>query len=300
MRMKHDLKGLPFTIFEITPVLAGWSADEKYRVVTKDGVFLLRLSPEDQYERKLIEFQAMQKMAELGIPMSRAIDMGRYEHGVYSLQEWIEGEDAEALIPTLPTNEQARLGKMAGGILKTIHSIPRSGEFEDWDTLFNRKIDKRIQNYLACPLTYEGDAFFFRAIERHRGLLKNRPQSCHHGDYHVGNMMIDRDSQLVLIDFDRLDFGDPWEEFNRLFWSVKASAIFAKALVDAYFDSLIPSCFWELFQLYISVNALSSLPWAIPFGDKDVSNMREMAGILLDWYPKEDECIPTWYRGNSI
>ena len=57
MRMKHDLKGLPFTIFEITPVLAGWSADEKYRVVTKDGVFLLRLSPEDQYERKLIEFQ---------------------------------------------------------------------------------------------------------------------------------------------------------------------------------------------------------------------------------------------------
>ena len=232
MRMKHDLKGLPFTIFEITPVLAGWSADEKYRVVTKDGVFLLRLSPEDQYERKLIEFQAMQKMAGLGVPMSRAIDMGRYEHGVYSLQEWIEGEDAEALIPTLPTNEQARLGKMAGGILKTIHSIPRSGEFEDWDTLFNRKIDKRIQNYLACPLTYEGDAFFFRAIERHRGLLKNRPQSCHHGDYHVGNMMIDRDSQLVLIDFDRLDFGDPWEEFNRLFWSVKASAIFAKALVD--------------------------------------------------------------------
>lgn len=298
--MKHDLKGLPFTIFEITPVLAGWSADEKYRVVTKDGVFLLRLSPEDQYERKLIEFQAMQKMAGLGVPMSRAIDMGRYEHGVYSLQEWIEGEDAEALIPALPTNEQARLGKMAGDILKTIHSIPRSGEFEDWDTLFNRKIDKRIQNYLACPLKYEGDAFFFRAIERYRGLLKNRPQSCHHGDYHVGNMMIDRDGQLVLIDFDRLDFGDPWEEFNRLFWSVKASAIFAKALVDAYFDSLIPSCFWELFQLYISVNALSSLPWAIPFGDKDVSNMREMAGILLDWYPKEDECIPTWYREHSI
>ncbi len=298
--MNHDLKVLPFTIFEITPVLAGWSADEKYRVVTKDGVFLLRLSPEDQYERKLIEFQAMQKMAGLGVPMSRAIDMGRYEHGVYSLQEWIEGEDAEALIPTLPTNEQARLGKMAGGILKTIHSIPRSGEFEDWDTLFNRKIDKRIQTYLACPLKYEGDAFFFRAIERYRGLLKNRPQSCHHGDYHVGNMMIDRDGQLVLIDFDRLDFGDPWEEFNRLFWSVKASAIFAKALVDAYFDSLIPSCFWELFQLYISVNALSSLPWAIPFGDKDVSNMREMAGILLDWYPKEDECIPTLYPEHSI
>ena len=116
MRMKHDLKGLPFTIFTITPVLAGWSAEEKYRVVTKDGVFLLRLSPEDQYERKLIEFQAMQKMAELGIPMSRAIDMGRYERGVYSLQEWIEGEDAETLIPTLPTNEQARLGKMAGGL----------------------------------------------------------------------------------------------------------------------------------------------------------------------------------------
>ncbi len=35
--MNHDLKGLPLTPFEITPVLAGWSADEKYRVVTKNG-----------------------------------------------------------------------------------------------------------------------------------------------------------------------------------------------------------------------------------------------------------------------
>ena len=29
-------------------------------------------------------------------------------------------------------------------------------------------------------------------------------------------MMIGNDKQLYIIDFNRNDFGDPWEEFNRI------------------------------------------------------------------------------------
>lgn len=46
---------------------------------------------------------------------------------------------------------------------------------------------------------------------------ENRPQCFQHGDYHIGNMMIEN-GKLVVIDFDRYDFGDPWEEFNRIVW----------------------------------------------------------------------------------
>jgi len=29
------------------------------------------------------------------------------------------------------------------------------------------------------------------------------------------------DDELIIIDFDRYDFGAPWEEFNRIVWSAK-------------------------------------------------------------------------------
>ena len=56
-------------------------------------------------------------------------------------------------------------------------------------------------------------------------MLANRPQSFQHGDYHIGNMMIEN-NKIVIIDFDRYDFGDPWEEFNRIVWC--AQAVFGK------------------------------------------------------------------------
>lgn len=294
----RGLGGLPFRIFEANTVLAGWSSDHKFKVKTEDGIFLLRISPEDQYDRKRQAFDAMKKIEKLDVPMSRAVRFGRCNTGVYVLQEWIEGEGAERAISSLPQGEQARLGKEAGRYLHIIHSIKRQGVFEAWDTLFNRKIDQRIRAYRDCPLKLCDDAMFFDAIDQYRPLLKDRPQSCQHGDYHVGNMMIDRKGQLVLIDFDRLDFGDPWEEFNRLSWSVDASPAFASACVDAYFSDNIPSDFWKLLKLYLSVDALSSLPWAIPFGEADVLNMHRKAKLILSWYDDAHPLVPHWYEGN--
>jgi len=38
--------------------------------------------------------------------------------------------------------------------------------------------------------------------------------------------MLEND-ELKIIDFDRCDFGDPGEEFNRIVWSAAASPFFA-------------------------------------------------------------------------
>lgn len=61
----------------------------------------------------------------------------------------------------------------------------------------------------------------------HRHLFKGRPRTYQHGDYHIGNMMIGDDKQLYIIDFNRNDFGDPWEEFNRIVWCAPNTPLFA-------------------------------------------------------------------------
>ena len=58
----------------------------------------------------------------------------------------------------------------------------------------------------------------------------------------------------------------------------------------------VPMDFWNLLALYISSNTLSSLPWAIPFGDDEINTMRNQAQEILVWYDNMSTTVPNWYR----
>ena len=45
----------------------------------------------------------------------------------------------------------------------------------------------------------------------------------------------------------------------------------------------------------ISSNALSSLPWAIPYGQDEIDVMMELADDILDWYDGMNNTVPKWY-----
>jgi len=218
---------------------------------------------------------------------------------VYTIQSWIDGEDAEAIIPHMAKEKQYSYGVEAGRILRDIHSIPAPEGQEEWESYFNRKIDRKIKNYEQCPIKYQNGQAFLDYVNENRHLLKGRPLCFQHGDYHIGNIMIDRTGQLNIIDFDRYDFGDPWEEFNRIVWCAQASPAFACGMVDGYFDGNVPMLFWRLLALYISSNTLSSVPWAIPFGEGEVQVMLKQAEDVLSWYDNMKNPIPTWYRNNK-
>ena len=279
------------------PINKGWSSDKKYCVTDENGTqYLLRVSDKAEHDKKQSEFNMMKQVSALGVPMCQPIEFGISDEGVYSIQSWIDGEDAEDIIPTLSDTEQYVYGLEAGHILRIIHSIPAPAAQEDWETRFNRKMDYKIKKYTECPLKYENGQAFIDYINENRHLLKNRPQTYQHGDYHIGNMMIDSNGKLYIIDFNRNDYGDPWEEFNRIVWGAQKSPIFASGMVNGYFDSDVPQEFWKLLALYISSNTLSSLPWAIPFGADQIEVMVNQAKDVLSWYDNMRNPVPAWYR----
>ncbi len=275
----------------------GWSGDKKYLAVTKDGEkFLYRVSGKETFPGKKAEFEMMKRLQPLGLPMCLPVEFGENADGVYSVQTWIEGRDAEEVVPALSEQEQYRLGCDSGEILRKIHSIPAPDAQEDWETRFNRKMDRKIEGYLACPIKAEGGEKFIEYINSHRHLIKNRPQTFQHGDYHIGNMMIDASGKLWVIDFNRFDFGDPWEEFNRIVWCAQKAPAFAKGMLDGYFDGNVPEIFFETLALYISSNALSSVYWAVPFGEKEIGVMLNQVKDILSWYDGMTTVIPKWYN----
>ena len=309
------IRTMKLTDFQsLSPINYGWSGDKKYRAVTADGTpYFLRITSRGRGDRFTRLFEMQKAVAATGIPMCEPIAIGACEEGVYAAHEWaahewaahvwavhtwIDGEDAELAVPSLAIETQYRLGRDAGKYLTRIHSIPAPADQPDWEPRFNAKIDRKIQMYADCPIHFEGDHHLLRFIEENRHLLKDRPQCFQHGDYHIGNMMLTHEGgvpKIVIIDFDRYDFGDPWEEFNRIVWCAQAAPAFATGLVDGYFNGNVPMEFWRLLALYISSNMLSSVPWAIPFGEGEITTMLNQAQDVLTWYDNMKNPVPTWY-----
>ena len=281
-----------------TEIHKGWSGDRKFCAVDRDGnKYLLRISPIEKADRKKAEYAMAKEVASLGIPMCSPVDFWVCEDGVYSVYSWIDGEDARDALPFCTDAELYAYGAEAGRIQRILHSIPAPKDLPDWEERYNKKLDTKLEKYRSCPLKYEKGDLLVKFVDSNRHLLANRPLTYQHGDYHVGNMMIGKDKKLYIIDFfDRNDFGDPWEDIKPITWDVAVSPVFAKGRIDGYFDRKIPQNFWSLLALYVTAGILSSLPWAIPFGDGEVEIMRKLAADVLDWYDDMSCVVPKWYR----
>ena len=278
------------------PIHKGWSCDSKYCVTDDCGEkYLLRITPFEKSASREDMFRMQQAVAELGVPMCRPVEMGICDDGVYMLQTWINGRDAETVIPTLPKARQYALGLDAGRILRKIHTIPAPEEQPAWEARFNAKMDRKIRAYEDAAFPFDGAEQMIAYLNANRHLLAERPQCFQHGDYHIGNMMLEQ-GKLVIIDFDRYDFGDPWEEFNRITWCAQAAPVFACGMVDGYFDGPVPMEFWKLMALYICSDTLGAFAWAVSFGARELETMQKRAADVLLWYDHMQNPIPTWYR----
>jgi len=277
------------------PINKGWSCDKKYCAAAADGTkYFLRVTPDEKSANREDMFHMQQKAAVLGVPMGEPVEFGKCENGVYIAEKWINGQDAGEVIPYLPDSQQYAYGLSAGRILKIIHSISAPKTQPDWESRFNAKIDRKIKMYHECPIQLDGAENIINYIEANRSLLAGRPQTFQHGDYHIGNMMMEKD-KIIIVDFDRFDFGDPWEEFNRIVWCAQASPLFASGMVNGYFDNQVPDLFWRLLALYIGSNTLSSISWAVPFGEGEINTMLHQAKQVLDWYDNMRNPVPAWY-----
>ena len=93
-----------------------------------------------------------------------------------------------------------------------------------------------------------------------------------------------------------MSWGDPWEEFNRLTWTVQRSPIFASAMLRSYFGGNVPTEFWQLMALYVASNQLSCIAWAIPFGQEEIDVMIHQNREVRAWYKGTyGDGAPEWY-----
>lgn len=283
------------TLVEITE---GWSKDLKIMITTKAGLkYLLRLSDQRAFEEEKEQYAAMQALDQMQLPLPRLLDAGYCNHGqhTFRLFSWLEGKEMKDAMGGLTTAKQYELGWQAGQTLKQIHQIVPLRAANHWRNYYHQKIDRKVASFKDGHFVFPKADQMMTFIERHRALLNGRPTAFLHGDFHIGNMLLTPQNTLAIIDFNRLGFGDPWEEFNRINWTASVSKAFAKGQINGYFEGNIPAEFFPLMALYMATNQIGAFAWAKAYGADEVKTHRAQTLEILDWYDDFQRVRPKWY-----
>lgn len=282
----------------VEPVSKGWSGDKKYFVRTESGEkLLLRLADIGQYDIKNKEYEIIKKYSETGIKMSLPIEFGvcNERKNVYMLLTWIEGRDLEEVLPELSENEQYMLGREAGSILRKIHSIPTDEADIPADTKKAKKL-LQLTRYEESQVRLFGDKDVIEYVRNNIDLIWRKKPVYMHGDFHPGNLIYMNDGSIGVIDFNRWEVGDPYEEFYKLqSFGIENSISYCIGQIDAYFNNEVPEDFWSTLAVYVAHASLFSIKWAEKFGKKDVEGMVKRCKAAFEDYDNFKLHIPKWY-----
>lgn len=279
-------------------VAKGWSSDKKYMIKTCDGeLLLLRVSDVKQYDAKKKEFEIITKYSKLGINMSMPLEFGICNEGknVYMLLSWIEGKDLEEILPSLSEKEQYLLGREAGKILRKIHSIP----IEEADVPINTKREKKLiqlSRYEDSQVRISDDGIAIEYVKENIHLIWKETPVYLHGDFHPGNLIYKADGSIGVIDFNRWEVGDPYEEFYKLeSFGIEVSIPYCIGQIEAYFEDKIPEEFWIANAVYVAQASLFSIKWDEKFGQEEIDGMVRRARASFANFEDFRRYIPKWY-----
>lgn len=77
----------------------------------------LRVTPEEKSANRADMFRVQQQVTALGVSMCKPVELGKCAEGIYIVQTWVDGKDAEEIIPYLTDSEQYSYGLEVGPIL---------------------------------------------------------------------------------------------------------------------------------------------------------------------------------------
>ena len=280
------------------PVEKGWSEDRKYRIETETGeALLLRLSDPSRRDEKRKEFEIVTKYAGTGITLSAPREFGVCPGSgdVYMLLDWIEGRDLEEVLPGLTEREQYALGREAGEILRRIHGIPLSPEDVPRETKRAKKL-RQLALYEESALRVPGDEIAVRYVKENMDRIWRETPVYLHGDFHPGNLIYTPEGSIGVIDFNRWEAGDPYEEFYKLeSFGREVSVPYCIGQIDAYFADDVPEDFWSALAVYVAHAALYSIKWAEKFGQADIDGMVRRCRTAFADYDGFRLTVPKWY-----
>ncbi|EHN0477554.1 phosphotransferase family protein [Listeria monocytogenes] len=276
----------------VSEIKKGFSIDKKYQV---DETYLVRVFPKELLQTRKQEFEIIQALVSQTPFVPRAYDFGCTDGEGYMIIGYVRGEDAENGMFSLSHYEQFKAGFSAGEILREVHKIPLDIPKMNWldfqTAKFKRKVEELKELEITASFLTETEQFVYENIAR----LKNRPICLQHGDFHPANIILKNKKFVGLIDFNRLEFGDPLFDLAKIgFFTTEVSIPFARGNILGYIDKEEVADFWNLYALYTAMHITSAVNWAAKNESRNFKKLMNYAAKTAASHDNFQKLMPDW------
>lgn len=264
-----------------------------YLITDTDGKKLLMKTDDIALfnrEGEIADF-ANRAFTEQGVYVSYPLEVGPYanETRVYSIYNFLTGDNLARMLPTLFVPQQHELGIEAGKLLKKFHALATLGNEirrkpHDDIFLLLTKLEEKETKYQGFK---EATSF----MKKHFDITSGRPLNALHGDFSANTLFIDKGLNVGMFPLEDPHWGDPIKDLISLQDSY--SLPFIKGVFKGIFAGAPPSDFFELLAYYSTESVLSDIDMAETEEEKAVAIIRaQKLASDLDNY---QTVIPVWY-----
>ncbi|MFD2210271.1 phosphotransferase family protein [Virgibacillus halophilus] len=279
----------------ISKIDKGFSRDQKYMI---DGTYLLRVFESENTLDRQKEFETIRMLAAYSDFIPKAVSFHIFDEIGLSCMvlTYLPGEDGEVALPVLAGTKQYDAGFQAGEELKKLHQLQAPANLPAWEVQKKQKSDTYLNALEELEdIDTEMKTTLCTYIRNHEYLLRARPQTIQHDDFHPANLLIHKERFAGIIDFQRMDWGDPVHDLHKLgFFFSRISVPFTRGVVDGYHAQTgVPETFWERYTLYSAMHVVSALVWGERIGS--FPKMLAFSKDVLRDHDNFHRFIPKWY-----
>lgn len=273
----------------------GYSEDEKWCV---DGIYLLRFSPQTDIKKLEMQAELINAVHAIDSHIPFVHNIGVFNDKAYMILDYIDGENGETALPSKSETTQYEIGLQVGKTLKNMHSISAPVGYPSWDETWGNRIARQAPLFEEIVRKNPKYKCILPFIKENLHLLKNRPSSIQHYDFHPGNILIDENRFSGLIDMQKIRYADPFNEFYKMeYFNVQTSKAYSCGVVDGYHNmEEIPFSFWELHRLYAAMHIVSAEVWGHEIAIKQLEKFQGYTRFTLDQFDNFTLDVPKWYN----
>ena len=284
------------SIKSIISIEKGFSIEKKFKITAGESDYLLRISPIKILDRKEQEFKLMKELNDIGVRCNNPMVMFRNDTQKYlfSIYSYLSGVDAENNITNISEEMQYKIGIEAGKDLKKINRL--TCETNNWKERKWKKHKNYVKKYFSQDYRFEKDKRILKFIETNYDASEGEKDHLQHDDFHLGNIIVNNQGYVGVIDFNRYDWGDPLHEFVKLEWFTwPVSKAFARGQMEGYFGKRrIDENDCLRISVYIAMSILSTIVWTLEFHPRTWMEIEAKMRMILDRFDYFDRIRPEW------
>lgn len=274
----------------------GFSSDLKFVVSSGAGDLLLRVSPILEETQRRFEFDCIGRLHRKGIRCPEPVAFDTLSDWCFGLYTFFRGVCSLDVITGFGVEEQWAFGIAAGEQLRLMHESLEAPLSIDDFAVRGDKYRSHTADFETLGIRLPGQDAADAYVKRNLQLLKDRPTTFRHGDFHLGNLIADGPRLAGVIDFNRCDWGDPYDDFYKTaYFGASYSADYACAVVSAYFGGTPPDDFWPIFNVYVAAVLPADIVWTSKLYPGNLSGCLARCNWVIQNHDFQRGGAPSWW-----